>query len=36
MTYALSVMPEEALSLLNVRSDGTYMDATAGLGGIRG
>ena len=29
----LPVMPEEALSLLNVRSDGTYMDATAGLGG---
>src|SRR5918911_2888394 len=29
----LSVMPEEALSLLNVRSDGTYLDATAGLGG---
>jgi len=29
----LSVMPEEVLSLLNVRSDGTYMDATAGLGG---
>lgn len=26
-------MPEEALSLLNVRSDGTYLDATAGLGG---
>jgi 16S rRNA (cytosine1402-N4)-methyltransferase len=29
----LSVMPAEALSLLNVRSDGTYLDATAGLGG---
>jgi len=29
----LSVMPEEALSLLNVRSDGIYLDATAGLGG---
>jgi 16S rRNA (cytosine1402-N4)-methyltransferase len=29
----LPVMPEEVLSLLNVRSDGTYMDATAGLGG---
>jgi len=29
----LSVMPEEALSLLSVRSDGTYLDATAGLGG---
>ena len=29
----LPVMPEEALSLLNVQSDGTYMDATAGLGG---
>ena len=26
-------MPEEALSLLSVRSDGTYLDATAGLGG---
>ena len=26
-------MPEEVLSLLNVRSDGTYMDVTAGLGG---
>ena len=29
----LPVMPEEALTLLNVRSDGTYLDATAGLGG---
>src|SRR3954452_18403156 len=29
----LPVMPEEVLSLLTVRSDGTYMDATAGLGG---
>jgi 16S rRNA (cytosine1402-N4)-methyltransferase len=29
----VSVMPDEALSLLNVRSDGTYLDATAGLGG---
>ena len=29
----LPVMPEEVLSLLDVRSDGTYMDATAGLGG---
>jgi 16S rRNA (cytosine1402-N4)-methyltransferase len=29
----VTVMPEEALSLLNVRSDGTYLDATAGLGG---
>src|SRR3954464_12671399 len=29
----VSVMPDEVLSLLNVRSDGTYMDATAGLGG---
>ncbi len=29
----LPVMPAEALSLLNVRSDGTYLDATAGLGG---
>jgi 16S rRNA (cytosine1402-N4)-methyltransferase len=29
----LPVMPEEVLSLLSVRSDGTYMDATAGLGG---
>src|SRR5689334_7100873 len=29
----LSVMPGEALTLLNVRSDGTYLDATAGLGG---
>src|SRR5690348_14490865 len=29
----LPVMPVEALSLLNVRSDGTYLDATAGLGG---
>src|SRR3954449_4545108 len=29
----LPVMPEEVLSLLNVRSDGTYLDATAGLGG---
>jgi 16S rRNA (cytosine1402-N4)-methyltransferase len=29
----ISVMPEEALSLLNVRSDGTYLDATAGLAG---
>src|SRR3954447_2178205 len=27
------VMPEEVLSLLDVRSDGTYMDATVGLGG---
>jgi 16S rRNA (cytosine1402-N4)-methyltransferase len=27
------VMPDEALSLLNVRSDGIYLDATAGLGG---
>lgn len=26
-------MPAEALSLLSVRSDGTYLDATAGLGG---
>jgi 16S rRNA (cytosine1402-N4)-methyltransferase len=26
-------MPGEALTLLNVRSDGTYLDATAGLGG---
>ncbi len=26
-------MPAEALSLLNVRSDGTYLDVTAGLGG---
>lgn len=26
-------MPGEALDLLNVRSDGTYLDATAGLGG---
>jgi 16S rRNA (cytosine1402-N4)-methyltransferase len=32
----LSVMPGEALSLLNVRSDGTYLDATAGLGGHTG
>jgi len=32
----LPVMPGEALSLLNVRSDGTYMDATAGLGGHSG
>lgn len=29
----LPVMPGEALTLLNVRSDGTYLDATAGLGG---
>jgi 16S rRNA (cytosine1402-N4)-methyltransferase len=29
----LPVMPVEALSLLDVRSDGTYLDATAGLGG---
>src|SRR4051794_5874983 len=29
----VSVMPDEVLSLLNVRSDGTYLDATAGLGG---
>ena len=29
----LPVMPVEALTLLNVRSDGTYLDATAGLGG---
>jgi 16S rRNA (cytosine1402-N4)-methyltransferase len=29
----LPVMPGEALSLLDVRSDGTYLDATAGLGG---
>src|ERR1044072_1864952 len=29
----LSVMPVEALTLLNVRSDGTYLDATVGLGG---
>ncbi|HEY2843820.1 MAG TPA: 16S rRNA (cytosine(1402)-N(4))-methyltransferase RsmH [Bryobacteraceae bacterium] len=29
----LPVMPAEALSLLNVRSDGMYLDATAGLGG---
>src|SRR5205085_6394512 len=29
----LPVMPGEALSLLNVRSDGMYLDATAGLGG---
>jgi 16S rRNA (cytosine1402-N4)-methyltransferase len=29
----LPVMPEEALTLLNVRSDGTYLDATVGLGG---
>jgi 16S rRNA (cytosine1402-N4)-methyltransferase len=29
----ISVMPEEALSLLNVRSDGTYLDVTAGLAG---
>ena len=26
-------MPGEALSLLNVRPDGTYLDATAGLAG---
>jgi len=32
----LPVMPEEALTLLNVRSDGTYLDATAGLGGHSG
>jgi len=32
----LSVMPGEALTLLNVRSDGTYLDATAGLGGHSG
>ncbi|MBZ5726923.1 MAG: 16S rRNA (cytosine(1402)-N(4))-methyltransferase RsmH [Acidobacteriia bacterium] len=29
----LSVMPEESLSLLAVRPDGVYLDATAGLGG---
>src|SRR5947209_4589260 len=29
----LPVMPDEALSLLSVRYDGTYLDATAGLGG---
>src|SRR5919202_766151 len=32
----LPVMPDEALTLLNVRSDGTYLDATAGLGGHSG
>jgi 16S rRNA (cytosine1402-N4)-methyltransferase len=32
----LPVMPGEALTLLNVRSDGTYLDATAGLGGHSG
>jgi len=29
-------MPVEALTSLNVRSDGTYLDATAGLGGHSG
>src|SRR5579872_2568896 len=28
-----SVMPEETLELLNVRPEGIYLDATAGLGG---
>jgi 16S rRNA (cytosine1402-N4)-methyltransferase len=32
----IPVMPAEALTLLNVRSDGTYLDATAGLGGHSG
>jgi len=29
----VSVMPAEALSLLGIRPDGVYLDATAGLGG---
>src|SRR3954470_18265015 len=29
-------MPVEGLTLVNVRSDGTYLDATAGLGGHSG
>jgi 16S rRNA (cytosine1402-N4)-methyltransferase len=31
-----SVMPEESLTLLDVRPDGVYCDATAGLGGHTG
>jgi len=33
MEQHYSVMAAEALSLLNVRPDGAYLDATAGLGG---
>src|SRR5580658_3320614 len=29
----IPVMPEESLSLLDVRPDGIYLDATTGLGG---
>src|SRR5450432_1957187 len=29
----ISVMPEEAISLLGIRPEGIYLDATAGLGG---
>ena len=29
----ISVMPEEAISLLAIRPEGIYLDATAGLGG---
>jgi 16S rRNA (cytosine1402-N4)-methyltransferase len=32
----IPVMPEEALSLLAIRPDGIYLDATAGLGGHTG
>ena len=36
MAYAFVRHARRIAPLLNVRSDGTYMDATAGLGGIRG
>src|SRR5471032_1923905 len=32
----VSVMPEEAISLLGIRPEGIYLDATAGLGGHTG
>jgi len=32
----IAVMPEESLELLNVRSDGIYLDATAGMGNHTG
>src|ERR1035438_7989424 len=32
----IPVMPEEALSMLAIRPDGVYLDATAGLGGHTG
>jgi 16S rRNA (cytosine1402-N4)-methyltransferase len=32
----VAVMPEEAVSLLAIRPEGIYLDATSGLGGHTG